>query len=178
MLSKVAHSFEAYSKETSMPAVVVETVKCMMDHAKTCGLVNNLCLCLATAGTSLAAGSSNLLRAACEGCKALWSLIEVLEILSTKRHAYLFPLDAMYTSSLSRLEIKEDEIGMLIGKDSTEVVDAFSRAFLKSKAMQVSIYYCVHQRLDAAVSAGLQVSIIVHVLRTFICIENFWTINC
>ncbi|EEF42336.1 ATP binding protein, putative [Ricinus communis] len=128
----------------------------ILDHAKTCGLVEHLCLCLATSGSSLISGSSNMLRAACEACKAIWSLIDAVETLFMNATAYLFPLNALRSHSLTRLDIRDQERGSLIGTDSARIIDAVTRAFLKSKAVQVAIYYCLHQRLEAALSASIQ----------------------
>ncbi|OWM79409.1 hypothetical protein CDL15_Pgr022821 [Punica granatum] len=56
-LSKVANTLKASSNSnteaTGTPVMARETVKSMMHHARTSGLVDHLCLCLATAGSSL-----------------------------------------------------------------------------------------------------------------------------
>ncbi|XP_021900910.1 serine/threonine-protein kinase TIO-like, partial [Carica papaya] len=54
------------------PPGVNETLKQVLDHAKTSQLVDHLCLCLASSGSSLSSGSSNLLRAANDACWAIW----------------------------------------------------------------------------------------------------------
>ncbi|KGN49838.2 serine/threonine-protein kinase TIO [Cucumis sativus] len=159
LLSKVAQGLKA-SNSGSGPEVVCapnEILRKILDHAKTSGLVDHLCLCLATSGASLISGSSILLRAACEACRALWSLIESFEILFVKENTYLFPLNAFRSHSLLRLDIRDHEKGSLQGSDSTKVVDAVTRAFLKSNAIQVSIYYCLHQRHEAALSSCIQI---------------------
>lgn len=159
-LSKVAYSLKASSDINNdaeyVPSVVFETVKDIVDHAKASGLVEKLCLCLEIAGSSLSSGSPNLLRAVSEGCKALWSLIDALETLFTKEHAYLYPLDAVRSPSLLRLDIKESEQGLLVGKESTRIIDTVTRAFLKSKSVQISIYHSLHQRLETAALAVIQ----------------------
>ncbi|KAK9272765.1 hypothetical protein L1049_003142 [Liquidambar formosana] len=140
----------------SAPSAMNETLKQILEHAITSGLVDHLCMCLATSGSSLISGSSNLLRAACEACRAIWSLIDALEILFVKENAYMFPLYSMWSHSLLRLDIRDHDRASMVGKESAKIVDALTRAFLKSKAIQVAIYYCLHQRLEAAVSAGIQ----------------------
>ncbi|KAM7463574.1 hypothetical protein LguiA_031695 [Lonicera macranthoides] len=153
MLSRVAQGLKASA--VSFPEVN-ETLKQIMDHAKTSGVTDLLCLCLATSGSSLISGSSNLLRAACEACRAVWSLIDAFEILTHKENAYLFPLFALRSHSLLRLDIRGQDRGSWVGTDSTKAVDVVTRAFLKSKAIQVAIYYCLHQRLEATLCAGTQ----------------------
>lgn len=158
MLSRVAQGLtEAHP--TSVPEVVSalnETLKKILDHAKTSGLVDHLCLCLAISGSSLISGSSNMLRAACEACRATWSLIDALETLFQKESPLLFPLTALRSHSLVRLDIRDHERGSLVGTESAKIVDVVTRTFVRSKAVQVSIYYCLHQRLEAAMSAGIQ----------------------
>lgn len=156
MLSRVAQGLKASA--ASVPEVN-ETLKQIMDHAKTSGVMDLLCLCLATSGSSLVSGSSNLLRAACEACRAVWSLIDAFEILSHKENAYLFPLFSLRSHSLLQLDIRGQDRGSWVGTDSTKAVDVVTRAFLKSKAIQVAIYYCLHQRLEATLCAGTQVFI-------------------
>lgn len=167
MISTVAQGLKATSLPlgsgaASTPAMN-ETFKRILDHAKTCGLVEHLSHCLATSGSSLISGSSNMVRAACEACKALWSLIDAVETLFIKGNVYLFPLNALRSYSLQRLDIRDHERGSLVGTDSARIVDAVTRAFLRSKAVQVSIYCCLQQRLDATLSATIQVSILYHI---------------
>ncbi|XP_022159467.1 serine/threonine-protein kinase TIO isoform X2 [Momordica charantia] len=159
MLSKVAQGLIA-SSSSSGPEVVGapnDTLRKILDHAMTSGLVDHLCLCLATSGASLMSGSSALLRAACEACRALWLLIESLEVLFVKEDTYSFPLNAFRSHSQLKLDIRDHERESFQGSDSTKVVDAVTRAFLKSNAIQVSIYYCLHQRHEAALSSCIQI---------------------
>lgn len=130
----------------SGPSTVIETLKQILDHAKVSNLVELLCLCLANSGSSLISGSSNLLRAACEACRSLWSLIDALELLYIKENVHIFPLYSLRSHSLLRLEINNHEQGSLIGVESTIVIDAVTRSFLRSKAIQVAVYYCLRQR--------------------------------
>ncbi|KAL5727926.1 non-specific serine/threonine protein kinase [Ranunculus cassubicifolius] len=131
---------------------VDETSKQILYNAKKSGLVNLLSLSLAVAGSSstIASSSSSMLLAACEACRAMWALINVLEMLSTKEQAYLFPLNTLRNKSFSGDQDFEYE------RDSERFVDAISVAFLKSKHMQVAIYYCLRQRLESPLAAALQ----------------------
>ena len=161
MLSSASQGLKAYfsSSDHKDATVPDETLKQIMDHAKTSGLVDHLCLCLATTGSSLISGSSEMLRAACETCRAIWSLIDASEILHIKGSANQFPLSAMQSHSLARLDISDQERHSLINSESSKFVEAFTKAFLRSKAVQVAIYYCLHQRIEASLCAGIQVSI-------------------
>lgn len=162
VLSKIVQNLKASSSPLGAQVVssplISETQLKIMEHAKSSSLVDDLCACLENAGTSLISGSSNLLRAACETCKAIWLLTEALEVYFIKSNTYLFPLSAWRSPSLSSLNIKEQERGSMVGKETTKIIDAVTRRFLTSKAMQVAFYYCLHQRLEAAVSAAIQAS--------------------
>ncbi|KAK9990363.1 hypothetical protein SO802_025348 [Lithocarpus litseifolius] len=158
MLSRVAQGLKA-THLTSVPeagSALNETLKKILDHAKTTGLVDLLCHCLVNSGLSLISGSSNMLRAACEACRATWSLIDALETLFLRESPLLFPLNALRSHSLVRLDIRDHERGSLIGTESAKIVDVVTRTFVRSKAVQVAIYYCLHQRLETAMSAGIQ----------------------
>ncbi|KDP21789.1 hypothetical protein JCGZ_00576 [Jatropha curcas] len=166
VLSTVAKGLKLTScSEAVSTPVMNETMKRILDHAKTCGLVEHLCLCLVTTGSSLISGSSNMLRAACEACRAIWSLIDAVETLFMKANVYLFPLNSLRSHSLIQLDIRDQERGSLTGTDSARITDAVTRAFLKSKAVQVAIYYCLHQRLEAVLTASIQ-------LLTRCCLHN------
>lgn len=159
MLSRVAQGLKA-THLTSVPeagSALNETLKKILDHAKTTGLMDLLCHCLVNSGSSLISGSSNMLRAACEACRAAWSLIDALDTLFLRESPLLFPLNALRSHSLVRLDIRDHERGSLIGTESAKIVDVVTRTFVRSKAVQVAIYYCLHQRLEAAMSAGIQV---------------------
>ncbi|GLT66726.1 hypothetical protein SLA2020_390780 [Shorea laevis] len=161
VLSRVAQDLKKCnqtlnSEAAPSPPVVNESLKQVLDHAKASRLVDNLCLCLATSGSSLNSGSSNVLRAACEACKAIWSLIDALEILYMKENAISFPLDAFWSHFLARLDIRDHDRGPLARTESAKVVDVVTRAFLRTKAIQFAISYCLHQRIESAVSAIVQ----------------------
>ena len=159
MLSRVAQVLRS-SPKISGQEKLNETANRILEHAKTTGLVDNLCLCLATSGSSLITGSSNMLRAASEACKAVWSLINALDILFMKKSAILFPINALQSHSLHRMEVVHHEQDLLDKADSTKVVDAMTRAFLRSKAVLVAVYYCFHQGLESAMNCGLQVIVV------------------
>ncbi|KHM99314.1 Serine/threonine-protein kinase 36 [Glycine soja] len=156
MLSRVAQVLRS-SPKISGQEKLNETANRILEHAKTTGLVDNLCLCLATSGSSLITGSSNMLRAASEACRAVWCLINALDILFMKKSAILFPINALQSHSLHRMEVVHHEQDLLDKADSTKVVDAMTRAFLRSKAVLVAVYYCFHQQLESAMNCGLQV---------------------
>ncbi|KAA8540379.1 hypothetical protein F0562_024702 [Nyssa sinensis] len=162
MLSQVAQGLKASAASSapemvSSSSMVNDTLKQVLDHAKTSGVADLLCFCLATSGSSLMSGSSHLLRAACEACRAIWSLIDAFETMSVKQNTYLFPLNSLRSHSLLQLDVRDHDQGSLVGTESTKIVDAMTSAFLRSKAIQVAFYYCLHQRFEAALSAGIQV---------------------
>ncbi|GKV34291.1 hypothetical protein SLEP1_g42669 [Rubroshorea leprosula] len=69
VLSRVAQDLKKcnptlISEAAPSPPVVNESLKQILDHAIASCLVDNLCLCLATSGSSLNSGSSNVLRTA------------------------------------------------------------------------------------------------------------------
>ncbi|KAL1820036.1 hypothetical protein ACET3Z_014905 [Daucus carota] len=162
VLSKAAQSLKTSalavtSEVVSGPSAIIEIVKQILDHAKVSNVVELLCLCLANCGSSLISGSSNLLRAACEACRSLWSLIDALELLYVKENTHLFPLCSLRSHSLLRLDIRNHEQGSLIGVESTIVIDAVTRSFLRSKPIQVAVYYCLRQRAaEPVLFAGTQ----------------------
>ncbi|XP_043723868.1 serine/threonine-protein kinase TIO isoform X1 [Telopea speciosissima] len=155
ILSRVAEGLRT-SEKVSLPPVVDEALKQILHHSKTFGVLDLLFLCLAASGSSLMSGATNMLCCACEACRAIWALIDALEILSMKCHAYIFPLNTLRSNSLHRLDIKENDRGSLNGTESVKITDAVVRAFIKSKSMQVAIYYCLHQRVELALSPAIQ----------------------
>lgn len=162
MLSQVAQSLRAAAvtsnlDATSSPLPVNKTIQQILDHAKSSGVLNSLCLSLESSGLSLISGSTNLLRVACESCRGIWSFIDAFELLSQKG-CVLFPLNSLRSHSLLRLEIKDSDEAPSYGRDLGEAIDSISRAFLKSKAVQVAIYFCLHQRHEIGLCAGVQVA--------------------
>ncbi|KAL7148444.1 hypothetical protein ABFS83_06G179000 [Erythranthe nasuta] len=160
MLSQVAQSLRASAvgsnpETASNPSVVNRTVQQILDHAKSSGVLDCLCLCLESSGSSLISGSTNLLRAACEACRGISSLIDAFELLSVER-SLLFPLNSLRSPSLLRLDIKDHDERPTHGTISGEVTDVITKAFLKSKSIQVAIYFCLRQRNETGLSAGVQ----------------------
>ncbi|XP_070053398.1 serine/threonine-protein kinase TIO [Nicotiana tomentosiformis] len=152
MLFRVAQAL----KVSSSPPTLIGTLKELLDHATSSGIADLLILCLATSGSNLISGSSNLLRAAAEACRALWLLVDAFELLCLRDNRYHFPISCLRSPSLHRLDIKDHERGPLLGKDSTKIIDSMTKAFLRSKAIQVAVYYCLHQRLEPSICAGVQ----------------------
>ncbi|CAN0891054.1 Serine/threonine-protein kinase TIO [Linum grandiflorum] len=111
----------------------------------------------ATAGQGLISGSSTMLRAACEACKAIGSFIDGVEALFMKVNAVSFPVTAFRSCSLHRLQIQDHERVSLVGTDSARIIDAFTRAFLRSKAVQVAVSYCLRQRIETSLLATIQI---------------------
>lgn len=171
IVSRVAQGFKASpATKRADVAAANEGLKEILDHAKTSGVLDTLVSCLVTCGTSLMSGSSNLIRAACEACRAIWSLIDASEIHSTKEKENPFPLRSIRSHSLDRININEDESKPLIGGASEKIVNVVTRAFLGSKAVQVAFYYCLRQRAEAAAwSSGIQVIIYLFIYNLFSC---------
>ncbi|KAD4385280.1 hypothetical protein E3N88_25448 [Mikania micrantha] len=156
MASRAAQGLKA-SLATNRADTAINGLKEILEHAKSSGVADTLLSHLVSCGTSLMSGSSNLLRAACEACRAIWSLIDAFEIQSTTKNKHVFPLSSMYSHSLDCLNINDDGPEPLIGIDSEKIVDGVTRAFLRSKAVQVAFYYCLRQRLEAAWSSAIQI---------------------
>ncbi|KAJ8899282.1 hypothetical protein K2173_018256 [Erythroxylum novogranatense] len=143
------------SEAVSSPAVD-ETIKKILDHAKTCGLVEHLCLCLEAAGLSLISGSSNMLRAACEACRVIWLLIDAVDTCFTKGNICSYPLNAFRSPTLLHLDIQDHENDSLHVPDSARITDAVTKAFLRSEAVLMAVYYCLHQRMEVVLIACIQ----------------------
>ncbi|KAL2921843.1 Serine/threonine-protein kinase TIO [Bienertia sinuspersici] len=154
MLNQVTLAVKAFP--LSGPPKAIDILKQILDHAKTSGLVDHLCACLAACGTSMISGSANLSRAAAEGCRALWFLLNALESLSIKEKARAFPLTTLRSHSLGRLNISEYDKSLDIGTECEKVVDAITKAFLDSKPVHCAILYCLRQRNEAVLFAGIQ----------------------
>ncbi|KAL3524521.1 hypothetical protein ACH5RR_017355 [Cinchona calisaya] len=161
ILSIVAQALKAFAATTaprgaSVSSVINESLKQILDHSKTSGLTEVLLLCLAKSGSSLMSGSSNLLRAACEACRAINYLINAFEFLYCIDNAPIFPLRSLRSHSLLQLDISDCKQGLLLGTDLATIVDGITKSFLRSKAIQIAIYYCLHQRLEATLNAAVQ----------------------
>ncbi|KAL3641597.1 hypothetical protein CASFOL_012412 [Castilleja foliolosa] len=159
VLSRVAQSLRASAvtsnpESASAPFVVNRTVQQIMDHAQSSGVLDCLCLCLETSGSSLISGSTSLLRAAFESCRAIWSLVDAFELLSANGSA-LFPLNSLRSYSL-KPESKDHDEQQSRKTDYQEVLEVITKSFLSSKSIQVAIFFCLHQRHEISLSAGLQ----------------------
>ncbi|RAL46323.1 hypothetical protein DM860_015316 [Cuscuta australis] len=138
------------------PSVVNETVKEVLVHDQSSVLADLLCVCLATSGSSLISGSSNLLRAACEACRALWSLVDAFETLSMKENDHIFPLNSLRMLSRRRLDIDDSKQDSMLVKYSMKIIDAVTKAFLRSKPIQFSLLCCLRQRVEVSLCATIQ----------------------
>ncbi|XP_071704125.1 serine/threonine-protein kinase TIO-like [Rutidosis leptorrhynchoides] len=143
MISSVAQHLKA-SKATKHAEVATNTLRKMLDHAKALGVIDDLLSCVATCGKSLMSGSSNLLRAACEACEAIWSLIHAFEIHSTNEEAPVFPLSSMYSHSLDQINIRS-------------LIHAFEIQSRKENE-PIILRCCLHNDLVARVLCGLSSS--------------------
>lgn len=103
------------SSQISSSKTLNETANRIIEHAETSVLIDHLCSCLATLGSGLIAGSSNMLWAASEACRAAWSLINVLDVLVKRNSAILFPI-----SALRRTEIMDHRQDPLFDEESTK----------------------------------------------------------
>lgn len=158
MLSRVSLGLKA-SKLAGNPEVfsvssVEEISKEILNHAKASKLVDLLSLCLTASGSGLMSGSSNMLPAACEACKAMWALIDALDVLSMKDKVCLFPLSSLCIQS--GVNISGNDHGELPETESDKIVEVVVSMLLKSKQMQVAIYYCLRQGLESTLSASIQ----------------------
>ncbi|KAF8116698.1 hypothetical protein N665_0015s0071 [Sinapis alba] len=153
--------YEACSCITTMLSRGVEDLKTstpdsisqqILKHANMSRIVDHLCLCLASSGSSLASGSSQMLAAACEACRAIWILIDTSETFFKNENAYIFPLDALKSHRLSQLDQRNSEWGPLCEK----LVDSVTRTYLRSKHVQVAVSHCLHQRVEAPLISAIQ----------------------
>ncbi|XP_047308146.1 serine/threonine-protein kinase TIO [Impatiens glandulifera] len=147
-LSHVAQGLKAQT--------VNETLKQILHHAKASDVGDLLCKCLSTSGSHLISGSSHLIRAVSEACRALCSLMEAFEVLSMHNNPRVFPLHSFRSHNLQRLEIKDRDQSSFAGTELERIIDAVTNAFLRSKPIQVAIYYCLRQRLEASISSCTQ----------------------
>ncbi|CAL9218366.1 unnamed protein product [Arabidopsis halleri] len=152
--------YEACSCITTMLSRVAEDLKSstpdsvskqILEHANMSRLVDHLCLCLASSGSSLTSGTSQMLAAACEACRAIWILIDTSETFFMNDNVNILPLDALQ-NSLSQHEKGNSEWGPL----SEKLVDTVTRTYLRSKHVQVAVGHCLHQRVEAPLVSAIQ----------------------
>ncbi|GAB4858190.1 hypothetical protein Ancab_009587 [Ancistrocladus abbreviatus] len=127
MLSRVVQAVKA--SITAGHSEVGDTLKQVLDHAKTTGLIDQLCSCLAISGTSLVSGSLSFSHAASEACRATWLPIEALENFALEENTCTFPLDAHRYHSLAQLDTKDCDWRPLTGTASDKIVGTVARAF-------------------------------------------------
>ena len=147
MLSRVAEDLKTSTPDSNSQQI--------LEHANMSCIVDHLCLCLASSGSSLAYGSSQMLAAACEACRAIWILIDTSETFVKNDNAYIFPLDALQSHCLSQLDQRNIEWGPL----SEKLVDSVTRTYLRSKHVQVAISHRLHQRVEAPLISAIQMII-------------------
>ncbi|CAN6882710.1 unnamed protein product [Brassica oleracea] len=147
MLSRVAEDLKTSTPDSNSQQI--------LEHANMSCIVDHLCLCLASSGSSLAYGSSQMLAAACEACRAIWILIDTSETFVKNDNAYIFPLDALQSHCLSQLDQRNSEWGPL----SEKLVDSVTRTYLRSKHVQVAISHRLHQRVEAPLISAIQMII-------------------
>lgn len=145
MLSRVAEDLKSSNPDSAS--------KQILEHANMSRLVDHLCVCLASSGSSLASGSSQMLAAACEACRAIWILIDTSETFFKNDNVYIFPLDALQSPRLTQLDERNSEWGPL----SEKLVDTVTRTYLRSKHVQVAVSHCLHQRVEAPLLSAIQV---------------------
>ncbi|KAG9158083.1 hypothetical protein Leryth_000237, partial [Lithospermum erythrorhizon] len=162
VLSRVARTLKA-SSAASVPDTVASNSdgtaisKNILEHVRTSSIVDLLTSCLSASGSSLIAGSSIFLEAACETCLALWLLIDAYEMLSLKENEHVFPLDSLQCHSAIDLDIQDHDQTPFLQTDSAKIIEAVAKAFIGAKSVRVAIYYCLHQRGDVASISVLQV---------------------
>ncbi|MQM13691.1 hypothetical protein Taro_046612, partial [Colocasia esculenta] len=160
MLSRIAFllktSISAESTEMICPQPFDETLRRILVNARQTGVINLLVECLLVSGSSLMSGSSDTLPAACEACKAMWYMIDALEVLSIKGHPYFFPLKSSQCHLLRRPDVKESNQDSLLETDLTDMINVVAKSFLDSKAVQIAVYYCFRNGLESALHAVLQ----------------------
>ncbi|XP_074572486.1 serine/threonine-protein kinase TIO isoform X2 [Curcuma longa] len=128
----------------------------MVDCASESSVFQLLLECLTISGTSLMSGSSNMVPAACEACKAIWCLINAVEIIFAKEQTYAFPLVYSRRQLSLQPDIMEYEQSLKLHKEPVKVITRLVKLFVESKAIQVAIYYSFHTGLESALSATLQ----------------------
>ncbi|KAL4192557.1 hypothetical protein AMTRI_Chr06g172560 [Amborella trichopoda] len=128
----------------------------ILDHAKSSGLMGQICLCLEISGSGLMSGSSNHCAAACEACKATWALVDASEIVAMKGHVRLFPLSSFIVHSELQLGPRVQSQHACDEVESSNTVEAFSKVLFGSKAMQVALHYALHQGFEQSLGATIQ----------------------
>ncbi|CAL5037407.1 unnamed protein product [Urochloa decumbens] len=167
MLSRVISWLKA-SMSSEDPKPVNKSLLKIIDHAKRSQLLELLCECLIASGSDIISGSTNMVPAACEACKAIWYLAHAVDIMSISAHHFSFPL----ANSWRQIHSMQDQ-GSVADSNSTKLINIFVKSFLASRPMQVAVYHCLHNGLESAIHACLQ-------LISRACLQNmsFCAIAC
>jgi fused-like protein len=154
MLFRVISGLKA-SMSSEGPKPVEESLLKIIDHARRSHLLELLCKCLIASGSGIVSGSTNMVPAACEACKAIWYLAHAVDIMSITAQHFSFPL----ANSRQRIDLKLDDKlqGSIADSNSTDIINKFSKSFLGSQPMQVAVYHCLHNGLESTIHASLQV---------------------
>ncbi|XP_078429456.1 kinase family with ARM repeat domain-containing protein isoform X2 [Wolffia australiana] len=158
MLSRIASSLRAADTQFE------ETSNRILCHANQSGFVNLLVECLSSSGSSLMSGSSDMLPAACEACKATWYLIDAFETLSFKGRSFLFPLVVSKGDLVLHYDVTDIGQRSFLGP-----IDFLAKSFTDSKAVQVAVYYCFRNGLESTLHAVLQLMLRLCVFSTSAC---------
>ncbi|CAN6178871.1 unnamed protein product [Urochloa humidicola] len=150
MLSRVISWLKA-SMSSEGPKPVNKSLLKIIDHAKRSQLLELLCECLIASGSDIISGSTNMVPAACEACKAIWYLAHAVDIMSISAHHFSFPL----ANSWRQIHSMQEQ-GSMADSNATNLIDIFVKSFLASRPMQVAVYHCLHNGLESAIHACLQ----------------------
>ncbi|KAL6896827.1 hypothetical protein ACP4OV_007399 [Aristida adscensionis] len=172
MLSRVISGLKA-SMSSEGPKPVEESLLKIIDHARRSQLLELLCECLITSGSDILSGSTNMVPAACEACKAIWYLAHAVDIMSISTQHFSFPLANSWRQVHSKPNSKIEDQSSMTDLNSTNLINIFVKSFLASRPMQVAVYHCLHNGLESAIHACLQ-------LISRSCLQNvsFCTIVC
>ncbi|KAF8660732.1 hypothetical protein HU200_057474 [Digitaria exilis] len=150
MLSRVISGLKA-SMSSEGPKSADKRLLKIIDHARRSQLLELLCECLIASGSDIISGSTNMVPAACEACKAIWYLAHAVDIMSISAHHFSFPLANSWRQTHSM-----QEQGSMADSNSTNLINIFVKSFLASRPMQVAFYHCLHNGLESAIHACLQ----------------------
>ncbi|TVU15955.1 hypothetical protein EJB05_39500 [Eragrostis curvula] len=155
MLSRVISGLKACMSSDD-PKPVEESLLKMIYHARKSQLLELLCECLIASGSDIISGSTNMVPAACEACKAIWYLAHAVDIVSINAHHISFPLANSWRQVHSKMGSKVQEQGSMEHSNSTILIDTFVKSFLASRPMQIAVNCCLHNGLESAIHASLQ----------------------
>ncbi|XP_044964214.1 serine/threonine-protein kinase TIO [Hordeum vulgare subsp. vulgare] len=172
MLSRVISVLKA-SISSESPNPVEESLINIIDHARKSQLLELLCECLIASGSDIISGSTNMVPAACEACKAIWYLAHAVDIVSLGAHKFSFPLASSWRQGQSKLDGKMQEQDSLPDSNSSSLINIFVKSFLASRPMQIAVYHCLHNGLESAIHASLQL-----IARACLLNPSFCTIMC